>query len=359
VAIRLMGRQAHDFGVGGGPPTPEVPETVTPPEDTGQVTHQQFQILSLDGGGYMGMFSAAVLACLEDDLGTSIADHFDLIAGTSTGGIIALALAAGLPARRVVDFYLEHGPRIFGHRRLRLPKQLVRSKYRTRPLHLALRDVLGERILSDSRVPLVIPSYDLRSDDIKLFRTPHHPRLIRDWREQMVDVALATSAAPTYLGAHHLRGLRLVDGGVWANNPSIVALCEAVETFKVDLEDIRVFSLGTTSDLERRPDRLDHGGVIQWAPKVAKVILRGQSLGAANATELLLRRRGQFLRLDPRVPEKELRLDGVTPQALLGRAERESEHISKQFNAIFADHRPKPYTPLYTQEMEPEPDADQ
>jgi uncharacterized protein len=311
------------------------------------VTTRRFQILALDGGGYKGMFSAAVLARLEEDLGTSILDHFDLVAGTSTGGVIALALGAGKTPREVVDFYVDHGPRIFEHRRRRTIRQMVRSKYDVEPLQLALEGVLGDRFLWQSSVPLCVPSYDLRTDKVHLFRTPHSERLARDWRERMVDVALATSAAPTFFPAHHLRGLRLVDGGLWANNPSVVAISEAVSEFKIDLSDIRVLSLGTTSDLGVRSSRLDRGGFAAWATCATSVILRGQSLAASNATFHLIPK-GQSLRVDPDVPEKLLRLDGVSPDELMGRAEQESRFISDEVRRIFLDHRAGPYTPHHT-----------
>lgn len=318
------------------------------------MSSRRFQILALDGGGYKGMFSAAVLACLEEDLRTSIVDHFDLVAGTSTGGIIALALGAGKAPREIVAFYAEHGPHIFSHRRRRMPRQLVRSKYDVEPLREALDGVLGERCLWESSVPLCVPSYDLRTDDVYLFRTPHSARLARDWRERMVDVALASSAAPTYLAAHHLRGLRLVDGGLWANNPAVVAIAEAVSEFKIDLADIRVLSLGTTSDLSVRSNRLDRGGVLSWAKCATTVILKGQSLAAKNATYHLIPK-GQSLRIDPDVPDKLLRLDGVTSDELLGRAEQESRFVNDQIRQIFLDYRAGPYTPLHTPNGNPTP----
>ena len=316
------------------------------------VSSRRFQVLALDGGGYKGMFSAAVLARLEEDLRMSILDHFDLVAGTSTGGIIALALGAGKTPQEVVDFYVDHGSRIFGHRRRRAIRQMVRSKYEVGPLQQALEGVLGDRCLWQSSVPLCVPSYDLRTDKVHLFRTPHSERLARDWRERMVDVALATSAAPTFLPAHHLRGLRLVDGGLWANNPAVVAIAEAVSEFKIDLSDVRVLSLGTTSDLGVRSHRLDRGGFAAWATCATAVILRGQSLAASNATYHLIPK-GQSLRVDPDVPDKLLRLDGVSPDELMGRAEQESRFISDEVKRIFLDHRAGPYTPFHTPEGNP------
>lgn len=138
----------------------------------------RFQILSLDGGGLRGIFSAAVLARIEEDLGVRIVDHFDLIAGTSTGGIIALGLGLGLSPRAIVEFYTNKGPRVFRDRtRLRTLRRLFRAKYTDAPLRAALEEVFDDRTFGESTKRLVITSYSLTNDDVYLFRTPHLPTL--------------------------------------------------------------------------------------------------------------------------------------------------------------------------------------
>jgi patatin-like phospholipase/acyl hydrolase len=108
----------------------------------------KFQILSIDGGGVRGIFSAALLAGLEDDLGRSVRDSFDLIVGTSTGGIIALGLGAGLSPRQILDFYVERKDQIFPTRLgMARVRQLLRAKYRPGPLERALKDVFGDTLL--------------------------------------------------------------------------------------------------------------------------------------------------------------------------------------------------------------------
>jgi patatin-like phospholipase/acyl hydrolase len=304
----------------------------------------RFQILALDGGGYKGMFAAAVLERLEADLGIRVIDHFDLVAGTSTGGIIALGLGAGLTPAEIVSFYVEHGSAIFPGRLRRPVRRLRRAKYSPDPLRGALEAVLGEKKLGESAVPLVIPSYDLTNDDVHLFRTPHAPRLRRDRHELMVDVAMATSAAPTYLPAHPLRGLRLIDGGVWANNPTSVALTEALATFGRPLEEIAVFSIGTTIETAHRHPRLDRGGLLAWGREAIDVVLRGQNIGAENTAALILGAE-RCLRVNPAVPAHVLRLDGVEPDQLRGRAEHVSRHVCPAFNEQFASHKAAPWAP--------------
>ena len=194
--------------------------------------------------------------------------------------------------------------------------------------------------MGESSVPLLIPSYDLCNDDVHLFRTPHAPRLRRDHRDRMIDVALASAAAPTFFPAHPLRGLRLVDGGVWANNPAMLAIVEAVATFGRALDDITLISIGTTAETSSRPARLNNGGVVQWARSVPELIMRGQSLCAANHAGLLLSG-DRYLRVNPNVPEGELKLDALSTEQLLGRAERESRHISETVSQMLAEPSPQ------------------
>lgn len=292
------------------------------------------RLLTLDGGGLRGIFSAAILACLERDLQISIVDCFDLVAGTSTGGIIALGFGAGLSAREIVDFYVDHGPAIFARPRLRSPRRTLRSKYRAAPLRDALQEVFGEKTLAESRVPLAVPAYDLCNDDVHLFRTRHAPNLRRDQHELMVDVALATTAAPTYLPAHPLRGLRLIDGGMWANNPTMVAVVEAISVFGRDPADVSVLSVGTTISTGARRRRLDSGGLLSWSADALELVLRGQSVTAHNHACLLIGK-DKVLRVNPQVQAHELRLDRVSAGDMLGRAERWSRHIATDFETRF------------------------
>jgi patatin-like phospholipase/acyl hydrolase len=311
------------------------------------VASERFQILSLDGGGLRGMFSAAVLARLEEDLDIRVVDHFDLIAGTSTGGIIALGLGLGLAPREILQFYTDHGPRIFRDRsRLRSLRHLVRAKYAPDALRAALTEVLGRRTFGESTKRLLITSYNIGADDVYLFRTPHLPSLTRDWRERAVDVALATSAAPTYLPGMALGGGRLVDGGVWANNPVMVALTEAVGPLQVPLDKIRVFSLGTTTDVRHRSRRLDRGGLLPWARDAVEVLMRAQSESAAKQVRHFLGK-DNVLRLNPTVPTGALGLDKVDADALIGLAGHESRSAAPAFNRSFADHIAPAYVPHY------------
>jgi uncharacterized protein len=310
-----------------------------------EVTEDRFQILALDGGGLRGIFSAAILASLEEDLQASVVDHFDLITGTSTGGIIALAMGLGLRPRQILEFYTELGAQVFRSRLgLGSARQLVRAKYQPGPLRAALTGVFGDRTFGESTKRLVITSYNLGADDVYLFRTAHHPRLRRDWRERAVDVAMATSAAPTYLPGFPLSDTRLVDGGLWANNPAMVAVVEAVSTCAVPLESLRVFSLGTTTEIRHRSRRLDRGGMLPWARAAVDVILRAQSISANNQVHHLLSPE-RLLRLNPVVPADLFALDKANVSDLIGMAAHASRTASPRFADCFLDHRAAEFIP--------------
>lgn len=311
----------------------------------------RFQVLSLDGGGIRGIFSAAVLAGLENDLGRPVLDHFDLVVGTSTGGLIATALGAGMTPTEVVDLYVSERKTIFpGSRRLRSATQLLRPKYQAVGLHGLLRRIFGERILGESRVPLVIPAFDLGENNVYLFKTPYHERLKRDWRVPVWQVAAATSAAPTFFPAFSLPGdhVRLVDGGVWANNPAMVGAVEAFSMFGQPLQSIRVLSLGTTADPRTRRRNLDRGGLLQWvrSPNVVNVLLAGQSAGAFAQVQHLLGRDNAY-RLDPPAPSGLACLDAADVRDLKAKAAYHSRAFCPTFEARFADHSAAPYHPLY------------
>jgi patatin-like phospholipase/acyl hydrolase len=319
--------------------------------DSPRVPSETFSILSLDGGGVRGIFSAAILAGLETDLGHPISEHFDLIVGTSTGGIIAAGLGAGIRPADIVTMYVDGMRTIFPARsRLNPVAHLFRPKYRPDGLQSVLSQTFGDRLLGDSIVPLVIPSFDIGENQVHLFKTPHHPRLRRDWRIPIWQVAMATSAAPTYFPAFSTpdEHVRLVDGGVWANNPAMVGVVEAVSMFGQPLSSIKVLSIGTTADPKARTRKLDNGGLVQWvrSPSVVDVIMTGQSDGAFTQVQHLLSA-GAAHRLNPAAPPGLARLDVADSRDLIAKATHVSRHFYPMFDDVFSAHQAGPYTPMH------------
>lgn len=313
--------------------------------------NQSFQILALDGGGIKGLFSAAVLAHIEDDLQIDITDYFDLIVGSSTGGIIALGLGLGLRPKQIVDFYALRGPGIFrGLYGLRTIGHWFFRKFPQQPLCEALQspDVFGDKKLGDSKKPLVITSYDLGDDDVYLFKTPHHKRLTRDWRVPAWQVALATSAAPTYFPpCRHVDNIRHIDGGLWANNPTLVGIAEAVSMFDVPLDQISVLNLGTSDQVVKRPKTLNWGGKALWAKPAVDLVMRAQSIGVFTQSIHLLGR-DNLIRIDPKVPEGLFHLDKVNrARELMAKAAYESRGLMPHLENQFLRHTARQYVPYY------------
>jgi patatin-like phospholipase/acyl hydrolase len=324
---------------------------VAVPAVPAEAAARRFQVLALDGGGVRGIFTAALLAGIEADTGRPALDHFDLVVGTSTGGIIALGLGAGLAPREILDFYVAERESIFSGPPIWTGvRRLFRAKYRPNGLEAALKRILGERLLGESRIPLVVPAYNLGENAVYLFKTAHHPRLKRDYRVPMWAVAMATSAAPTYFPAFRLPidEVRLVDGGVWANNPAMVGVTEAVSMFGRGLDEIRVLSVGTTTGLRPRPSRLDNGGLVRWVrgTNVVEVLMAGQSAGAFAQVQHLIGPDNAY-RLDPPAPPELARIDACDARELIGKAAHHSRVFAPVFETVFAAHVGAPFRPFH------------
>jgi uncharacterized protein len=312
--------------------------------------HDRVQVLALDGGGLRGLFSAHILACLERDLGVTIRDHFDLITGTSAGGLIALALGAGIPPKGIVDAYAQLAATVFPPRRRRnWPRRAFRPTYSDHALRRAVESFLGARVLADARTRLVIPAYDVARGAVHVFKTPHHPRLVRDGAVSMVDVARATAAAPTYFRATVVDDVRLVDGGLWASNPSVVGIAEAVSMLGAPLDAIRVLNIGTTDPVGAHPRKLDDAGVWRWATRIVPVTLTASARAAAGTAAHLVGH-GDYVRIDAPVPADAFQLDRAHAGDLLGLASSVARDHSPVFTDRYADHVAKPFLGSATQE---------
>jgi patatin-like phospholipase/acyl hydrolase len=257
-------------------------------------------ILSIDGGGIRGLIPALVLAHIEERTGAAIADLFDVIAGTSTGGILALGLTCpqdGRPRYTALDLaevYEREGARIFPHEFLGVVRQLFGPKYPSRGRRRVLRDKLGDERLKDALAEVIVTAYDIQTRRPVFFRkalAASEPAT-RDF--PMREVALATSAAPTYFEPVQMltqdgsEELVLVDGGVFANNP---AMCAFVDRTTVEGERDRalVVSLGTGSLTHPyRYAQARRWGLIGWGPHILDVVFDGVSESVEYELETIL-----------------------------------------------------------------------
>lgn len=279
---------------------------VTSSQVTGN-PENNFRILSLDGGGIRGFFSAAVLAHIETYCNKRLIDYFDLLVGSSTGAIIALGLAAGHSAADMLAFYQDYGPRIFSRRTpVRRALQIFRPRYSNKELVNALQHILGETKLEDLRASVCIPSYELVEGTPRVFKDDHHADLHWGGDQLAWRVAAASSAAPFYFPGfqvddhdHH------IDGGVWANNPAVVGIAEAVRYFGCSIDGVSVLSVGTGSEAFRLSyEEGGNLGVLGWVRKkrIINLVSGAQSQSAAALAVMLLGQ-ARYMRINPDLPQ--------------------------------------------------------
>ena len=261
-----------------------------------------FNVLALDGGGARGIYSAQILACIEQLNGAPVREHFDLIAGTSTGAIIAGAAAVGIPMDRVVELFKDESPRIFRKRRLR--SFHIRSKYSIRSLEQAVQSCVSGLTLGEVSTPLMILGSDISTGGVHVFKSRYLKDLgepyVRDANVVLSDAILASCAAPTFFDPVSVGDFLLADGGLWGNNPSIMALTESVSKFGRSVEQVRILSIGTGHSVNLYSQNRLWGLVTGWGrEKLVSYVLRLQSDASANMAKLLLADR--YLRIDPEI----------------------------------------------------------
>lgn len=272
-----------------------------------------FRILALDGGGLRGAFTASVLAKWDAMLvtggGEEFVKHFDMVAGTSTGAILAIGLGLGYTPRAMLDFYLTEGPQIFPKdRKLR---HWLKSKHDSDTLQRTLERAFGHRTLSkDSCCRLVIPTVRAINGESEVIVTAHSPDRTAFRDITAVDAALASSAAPTYFDEavvdDSIAVQSYLDGGIWANNPVLPAIAEAIRHLRIPLDRIDVLSVGTMGNEADFTESLSKGK-LGWAPTSADLFFAAQEHAAATLADALLSR-ARHLRVNQQTPT-EIKLD--------------------------------------------------
>ncbi|CAN6587786.1 unnamed protein product [Malus baccata var. baccata] len=270
------------------------------------VLGKMIRVLSIDGGGIRGLIPATILAFLESELqkldgeDARIADYFDVIAGTSTGGLVTAMLAAPnennrplFAAKDIIDFYFHHCPKIFPQNTcpifrytIKIIKALAGPKYNGKYLHSLIREKMGNKKLHETLTNVVIPTFDIKNLQPIVFSN-HRVKRKPSYDALLSDICIATSAAPTYLPAHYFKTkdaagrdkeFNLIDGGVAANNPTLLAVCEMTNEIKkenpvlfpvkpVDYGRFLVISLGTGSskaELKYHARSAAKWGLLNW-----------------------------------------------------------------------------------------------
>ena len=266
-----------------------------------------YYILSMDGGGIRGIMTAILLQRLEESQ-AGFLSHFDLFAGTSTGGLLALGLAAGLRPEELRKLYQESGEKVFADTILddmRDLGKLVGADYSLGPIKQMLTDTFGQRRLDSLSRKVLISSFDLDNENpdtttrtwkAKFFH--NFPGRESDGEQTIVDVAMRTANAPTYFPIYQ----GYVDGGVVANNPAVCALAQALnaDTGGQRLQDIILLSIGTGYNPRYVSSKDGDWGLVQWAPHLIHLVMEGGSNLAHYQCRQLLGR--QYHRVNIQLP---------------------------------------------------------
>lgn len=312
----------------------------------------KFNILSIDGGGIRGIHAAKILAEFENYLQKnserkSLWEHFDLITGTSTGGIIAIALALGIPATEILEMYQTKASTIFGNK-----KGIIRSLFYAAHDRADLANIIrtlfktyhdhADPLIGQCKTNIAVPIYDLNNGTPRVLKTQYNSLLTRDHQMPAYMAALATSAAPTFFDPYSTRYINskkqpvdffhIVDGGVFANNPSLGCLIEVQDSFNVKLEDISMLSIGSGHTLKYDPVLRENYGIIYWMQKkrIIETFLQAQAQEVENLISIMKNGIGKakpdrfhYLRLNfEMVPRSQVELDETRARQLLYLAEQ-------------------------------------
>lgn len=255
------------------------------------------RVLSFDGGGIRGLLSARLLWRLSVD--HPVVEKADVLAGTSTGGIIALALAAGLTPSDVTAWYMKQGPEIFNESLARRFNELLGAKYPSGPLASALGKVLPPQ-LSYLKKRVIVPAFRLDGSRWTpyVFDTADPANAGLD----PVGIALATSAAPTYFGTACYNGMGFCDGGVWANDPTMEAVTMLGDYLRA--KALTVLSIGTGLTPQSMPEAAQRSldwGAIEWVRPLLGILLEGPQEAASVQAARLLGPQAYY-RLNPEIP---------------------------------------------------------
>lgn len=295
----------------------------------------KFKILSIDGGGIRGIFPAMFLVEYEAKLKADgnpnwqVYQNFDFICGTSTGGIMAIALSLGIPAKDIYDLYYDNANKIFGNK-----KGFVRSFFNSSHKRDELENLIRTKFkeankgedprLIDCKIPTCVSIYDLQEGCPSMLKSKYHDKFVRDYHIPAYQAALATSAAPTYFNPYSsnyidLNGLSKtfhskVDGGVFCNNPTLTAIVEVQKAFNKNLTDLSVLSIGTghqkfsdtgilnknsilskalkKTRLISKENKRNNWGIIYWMlsggkKRLIELFMQGQSQQVQNIISLL------------------------------------------------------------------------
>lgn len=262
-----------------------------------------FKILSLDGGGVRGIFSAQVLKSINDRLGIDTYNVFDLLVGTSTGSIVAAAIAIRYDLSKLIQDYTCYAPEIF-KRRFSLRGSL-RSRYDNKVLEYLLRDSFEEITLGDIKTPLIINATNVSTGKVHVFKSSYQEErrggdYVRDGDVPLYKAVLASCSAPSYFDPVEISDDLVCDGGLWANNPALVGYVDAISNFDKTPADMKILSVGTGNTRQFYLSSTKWGLATGWkGAKIVSFAMLSQTQYAENCLGLIMPE--NVLRINPEI----------------------------------------------------------
>jgi len=317
--------------------------------------NKKFRILSLDGGGIRGVYTAHILKRIQEDENIVFSDYFDLITGTSTGAILASALATNQNIDDVIDLYKKEGANIFSSNFCPIKKYIGISmpfisclnmgiftrKYSQKVLKTQLESIFKDKTMSDTNTNLMLFATDIANGVPHVFKSPYDPEFTRDKNVKLSDAILASTSAPIYFDPYLLDDKYLLaDGGLWCNNPSICAVSEAKNRFGKVFDEVELLSIGTIEGKSYfEIKRVKHlfkkrfWGLIGWKTKVIDVTLNLQSMASHHNTDFL--GLSKYLRVNTKENNQLPMDDAKMVPDFISKADKEYTYMRKEIMNFF------------------------
>lgn len=295
--------------------------------DSKMLSETPYRVLSIDGGGFLGLATATFIQHIERHFSVRFADTFDLFCGTSTGAIIVAALAIGKSGDEIAALYKDLGPKVFGAKKA---IGWIRAKYSIEKLEECLRPQLSDIRLGDIRESgksILITAFNRTTGKPRIFKTDHSQQLSTDSELSLLDVVLASTSAPTYFRSITIQNPTtelsevFCDGGVACNHPALLGFGEAAYELGNSPSRIRLLSLSTPrEDLGKSYESLgdaDHG-IIQWRNSISSILIDSNSALVHETLRRLVEvfgdRRPRYVRIELENRNR-LQFDDVSPIA--------------------------------------------
>jgi hypothetical protein len=252
---------------------------------------KRFKILAIDGGGLKGAFAAGFLEAMQKDLKVDFNEQFNLIIGTSTGSILAAALATNYPLSKTLEMYEEKSDLVFNDNGLL--KGLRKSRYSNDDFISEVKKILGERKIHEVDTNLAITSVNISTGRGVVFD--------KNSNVSISDAVIASCAVPVAFKPYRINDSYYVDGGVWANNPGFVGITKGISEYNKRCEDIDLLSIGTGEEKSAYfcKENFEKGnwGLIKWNTRLVKMALQTNKKSMHLICKDLLDRKS-YLRID-------------------------------------------------------------